>query len=122
MAGPRWRRCAPSCARACSATTPIPTARPRSSGSDRGLSLPPEPLPDEGRDGGPAVETLRAELRQVLLGYDADPDRTSTLVELLMTSSPGMPSAATSDDPGALRGESVLFAEVECLFCRRTER
>jgi len=82
------------------------------------LTVPSSPLPVVGQDGGSAIETLRAELRQVLLGYDADPERTSTLVELLTAPLPGPGAVTGGEDPVALGSEILLFADVESLFDR----
>src|SRR5262249_40805108 len=65
-----------------------------------------------------ATAALREELRGVLLGYDADPERTEKLLALLEAELPGTLSPASGGDLAAIRAEVVLFADVEQLFVR----
>ena len=63
-----------------------------------------------------ALAALRAEVRAVLLGYDADPERAGHVVALLESVDPETLSPALRADLTTLQQEIVVFADLEQLF------
>ncbi|TMA44731.1 MAG: ATP-grasp domain-containing protein, partial [Deltaproteobacteria bacterium] len=63
-----------------------------------------------------AVAALRDEIRTVLLGYDADPERARRLAALLDSGNRCTLSRALADALAALKDEVVVFADLEQLF------
>ncbi len=63
-----------------------------------------------------AIAALRDEIRAVLLGYDADPERAVCLAALLQAADPGALSDALRGDLAALQREIVLYADLDQLF------
>ena len=63
-----------------------------------------------------AITALREEIRTVLLGYDADPERARWLAALLDSADGGTLSTALASDLTALKHEIVVFADLEQLF------
>jgi len=65
-----------------------------------------------------AMEALREEVRRVLLGYDADAERTEKLATFLEAELPKRTRADLLDILADVGREIVLFADVEQLFIR----
>ncbi|MCA9511573.1 MAG: ATP-grasp domain-containing protein, partial [Myxococcales bacterium] len=65
-----------------------------------------------------ALETVRDEIRRVLLGYDANPERTRSLIDFLEAELPDELPVDFLRGLAALRRELPLFADVERLFIR----
>jgi len=65
-----------------------------------------------------AISAAREEIRRVLLGYDADPERGEKLAAFLEAPLPAEISAAFRSELAELRHELTLFADIECLFIR----
>ncbi|TMA48336.1 MAG: hypothetical protein E6J81_06030, partial [Deltaproteobacteria bacterium] len=63
-----------------------------------------------------AITALREEIRTVLLGYDADPDRARRLAALLDSADGCTLSTALAGDLTALKHEIIVFADLEQLF------
>ncbi|MFN8543973.1 MAG: biotin carboxylase N-terminal domain-containing protein [Candidatus Binatia bacterium] len=68
-----------------------------------------------------AITALGQEVRAVLLGYDADPERVRALVALLESADRGGFSTALRDELAVLGGEVVVFADLEQLFVTAPE-
>jgi acetyl/propionyl-CoA carboxylase alpha subunit/acetyl-CoA carboxylase carboxyltransferase component len=65
-----------------------------------------------------AIAAAREEIRRVLLGYDADPERGEKLAAFLEAPLPTAISPAFRSELGELRHELTLFADIERLFIR----
>jgi len=65
-----------------------------------------------------AIAAAREEIRRVLLGYDADPERGEKLAAFLEASLPTEISPAFRAELAELRHELTLFADIERLFIR----
>ncbi len=65
-----------------------------------------------------ALAVMREEIRRVLLGYDADADRTEQLIRFLEAPLPEGLSEAFRTELVDLRHELAVFADVEQLFLR----
>ncbi|MBI4516260.1 MAG: biotin/lipoyl-binding protein [Deltaproteobacteria bacterium] len=65
-----------------------------------------------------AIAAQRDEIRRVLLGYDADPERGELLSALLAAPLPERLAPAVGDELAEIRHELVLFADLEQLFSR----
>lgn len=65
-----------------------------------------------------AVEELRAEVRRVLLGYDANRKRIDQLVSLLEARIPAEVGRELLEELSALRAELFAFGDIEQLFLR----
>jgi acetyl/propionyl-CoA carboxylase alpha subunit/acetyl-CoA carboxylase carboxyltransferase component len=65
-----------------------------------------------------AIAAAREEIRRVLLGYDADPERGEKLAAFLEAPLPGEISPAFRSELAELRHELTLFADIERLFIR----
>ena len=110
---------------------PAPATEVGGAGGTR-LVLPAEPDPlqalvagaipgtDEAWSGG--VDALRAEVRQVLLGYDTDAERAATLLALVTQSLPGDLSVIAAEELARIHAEIVVFADVERLFDHTPQR
>ncbi|MDJ0785553.1 MAG: carboxyl transferase domain-containing protein [Myxococcota bacterium] len=68
-----------------------------------------------------AVSAMRDEIRRVLMGYDADPERTESLARLLDAPLPESLPERFGSQLSGLREELVLFADVASLFVRSPE-
>lgn len=67
---------------------------------------------------GAAIGALREEVRRVLLGYDADAERTEKLASFFEAELPKRPRADLLDALADVGREVVLFADIEQLFIR----
>jgi len=65
-----------------------------------------------------AIDAIREEVRRVLLGYDANPDRAESLTAFLEAPLPENISEAFSRELGEIRHEVSAFADVELLSIR----
>ena len=65
-----------------------------------------------------AIAAAREEIRRVLLGYDADPERGEKLAAFLEAPLPAEISTAFRAELAELRHELTLFADIERLFIR----
>jgi len=70
----------------------------------------------EARERRAAIAALREEIRTVLLGYDAEPERARRLAALLDSADGGTLSKTLASDLTALKHEIVVFADLEQLF------
>ncbi len=68
-----------------------------------------------------AVEAVRDEIRRVLLGYDADPDRGEQLAAFLEAELPADLSVEFRRELAEIRHELTVFVDVERLFVRTPE-
>ena len=65
-----------------------------------------------------AIDAAREEIRRVLLGYDANPDRAELLSSFLEAPLPETISESFSRELAEIRHEVTTFADVELLFIR----
>jgi acetyl/propionyl-CoA carboxylase alpha subunit/acetyl-CoA carboxylase carboxyltransferase component len=65
-----------------------------------------------------AIDAVREEIRRVLLGYDANPDRAASLASFLESPLPESISESFSRELAEIRHEVTTFADVELLSIR----
>ncbi len=70
------------------------------------------------RDRRAAMDAIRGEVRRVLLGYDANPDRAESLTAFLEAPLPEGQSESFSRELAEIRHEVAAFADVELLTIR----
>ena len=65
-----------------------------------------------------AIETVREEVRRVILGYDANPERGRSLVDFLEAPTPADLSESFRHELAEIRHELTTFADIEEIFIR----